>query len=363
VPTLLVDGRPFSAAWASSGSATYLRGLLPSLVDEGFDVKALVLDEGPTPPSVERVPVRRLAPERGRYYEQLLRLPGDIQRTGADLFHSPALDPPLRSPVPWAQTLLDVIPLAFDDARFRAEALRWRARARRIRRADAVIAISAYTANEGVRRLALDPARVHVAHLAVDSDFTPPGGPRADDPPYLLYVSSLGPHKGYREAFAVISLLAELGYPHHLKMTGGMWKSETQRVQAALDGTGQWRDRIELVGRVSREELIRLYQGAAVVIVTSRYEGFGLPALEAMATATPVVTFDNSSLPEVVGDGGTVVPDGDTAAFAHAVRPLLDDEALWDEASAAALTRAGDFSWEASARVHAEVFRTCLARH
>jgi glycosyltransferase involved in cell wall biosynthesis len=359
VTTVLVDGRVLSPAFSSSGSAAYLRGVLPGLaLHGGVGVRALVTADAEVPPGVVRVPVVRRAPLPLGYFEQLVRLPSELRRDNSDLFHSPATDPPRRCSVPWVQTLLDLIPLVVDAPVFRVERRLWKARARRIRNAAAVIAISHHTAQQGIERIGLDPARLHVVHLGVDKDFVPPAARHTDHKPFVLCVSNLAPHKGYREAFGVASMLATAGYPHHLKMVGGTWPSEAHRVRSAMDDCGH-ADRIELLGRVPKAELIALYQQAAVVIVTSRYEGFGLPALEAMATGTPLVAFDNSSLPEVIADGGILVPDGDVPAFTAAVRSLLDDSRRWEDMSAAGIARASSFDWDRCAREHSQIMLAC----
>jgi alpha-1,3-rhamnosyl/mannosyltransferase len=356
VKSLLVDGRPLSPAFSSSGSGSYLRGLLPALVGLGeLEVSALVTKGTGLPTGVIPVEVDRRLPEQLRYFEQLVRLPGDIRRSGPAVFHSPATDPPSRCGVPFVQTLLDLIPLLFDAPVFRLERRLWRARARRIRRADAVIAISRHTAALGIERLGLDPARVEVVHLGVDPDFTPPERRLHAEPGYVLCVSNLAPHKGYREAFGVASSLADAGLSHRLKMVGGVWASESHRVRAALSASGQ-ANRVDMLGRVSRVELVRLYQQADAVIVTSRHEGFGLPAIEAMATGTPLVAFANTSLPEIIDDGGILVPDGDVGAMATAVRALLEDPTRWQELSEAGLSRGRQFDWIRCAREHQEIF-------
>ena len=107
-----------------------------------------------------------------------------------------------------------------------------------------------------------------------------------EDPPYVLFVAEYAPHKGHREAFEVVGALADRGYPHRLKVAGRVapWVEPTLR---RLVADARRPDRIEVLGYVS--DLVSLYQRASVTFVTSHYEGFGLPALESMATATPVV--------------------------------------------------------------------------
>src|SRR5438445_777387 len=138
----------------------------------------------------------------------------------------------------------------------------------------------------------------------------PPEAPIIAPVPYLLYVGVYGPHKGYAEVFEVISEPARLGFPHRLKVVGTLNPWREQQIAGLLEGC-RHPERVDLMGFVSNDELRALYGSASALIVTSRCEGFGLPALEAMATGTPVIAFANTALPEVIGTGGTLVPDGD----------------------------------------------------
>lgn len=252
------------------------------------------------------------------------------------------------------QTLHDLIPLVFDDADLQVARRRLAASATRYREAPAVIAVSRYSADEGIRVFGLDASRVHVIHHAADTQFTP--GPAPDGGgPYLLLVSGYDPRKGYTEAFAVIAALAAAGYPHRLRVVGSLpeWRADLVEDLRARSGAG---DRIDLLGFAP--DIVGLYRGASAVIVTSRYEGFGLPALEAMACGRPVVAFANSSLPEVVGDGGLLVPDGDVEAFVKATRRVLDDDSLAADLSARAVARAATFTPARFADDHVDVYRS-----
>jgi glycosyltransferase involved in cell wall biosynthesis len=351
---ILIDATSLDDASAFRGIGTYVRRLLAGLApDERFSVSALVTERTEVPASVEPVRVRRLAPPRFRPNEHDLRLPYEIRRARPEVFHSPALDPPRRASAPWVSTLHDVIPLVLDHPDLAAERRRWQRRAPRYRSAAAVIAVSRYTADEGIRALGLDPRRVEVIPHGVGEEFRPPAGPRASEEPYLLLVGEYSKRKGYGEAFAAAGALAEAGYPHRLHVVGRVAPWVRPRVEAVVSRAAH-RERIDVLGYV--DDLVAEYQRASILLMTSRYEGFGLPILEAMACGTPVVAFDNSSIPEVVGDAGVLVPDGDVEALVRATRSVLDDESRWHELSERGLERARGFGWDRSVAAHAELF-------
>jgi glycosyltransferase involved in cell wall biosynthesis len=354
---VMIDATGLADDSAYRGIGTYLRHLLPGLAaDPDVSLTALAPAGANLPAGVQRVKLRRVAPGRWRRTEHELLLPFDLHRHRAEVFHSPALDPPARYAGAWVQTLHDVIPLVFDDPELATERRRWERHARRCRTASAIIAVSRHTADVAVSALGLDPRRIEVIHHGVSPRFTPGDRSGTGDAPSLLMVGEYSRRKGYREAFAVAGALAELGYPHRLRVVGRIapW------VRPALDAlvaAAPAPDRIELLGFV--EDVVAEYRRAEVLVMTSRYEGFGFPVLEAMACGTPVVAFANSSIIEVVGDGGILVDDGDVPAMATAVRSVCDDPALWHELSQRGIERAAEFSWQRSARAHAEVYRRC----
>ena len=338
-----LDARALTDASAYRGIGTYVRNLVATLADR---------------PDVEVIPVgpgRGLAPPRWATLEHHLRLPGRLARTPADVNHSPALDPPRRSTRPWVQTIPDLLPLASDDPAFSVERRRWRRWAPRVRAAGAVITFSRHGADQAVDLLGLDPARVHVIPLAAGPEFRP--GAAAPASPYVLYVGEYGPHKGFGEAASLAAALAAAHLPHELWIAGRVVDDNRAAVEAALAPAGpEARARIRLLGWVP--DLVPVYRGAAALIVTSRHEGFGLPALEAMACGVPVVAFANSATSEVVATGGVLVPDGDVGALAAGVSGVLRSEARREELAGAGLTRAAMFSWRRTADDHVEVYRS-----
>jgi glycosyltransferase involved in cell wall biosynthesis len=148
--------------------------------------------------------------------------------------------------------------------------------------------------------------------------------------------------------------LADDGHPHRLVIAGRQDDWMLARIKSVLDRARR-PDLVDVAGYV--DDLPALYRGADALVVTSRHEGFGLPALEAMACGTPVVAFANTAIPEVVGDGGRLVPDGDVAALVRALAAAVDDQMVRRSLVRRGLARAATFSWRRSAEAHAGVYR------
>ena len=199
----------------------------------------------------------------------------------------------------------------------------WR---RSLRRAAHVAFGSEATRAEVTRELPL--ASTSVVHPAVPPGFGPgPAGEPAPGEPYVLHLGSDDP----RDNTAVAVEAA--------------WRAGVE-----LRVVGGWRgDGARSLGRVSDEELARLYRGAAAYLDPSLYEGFGYGVLEAMACGAPVVASDVTSIPEVVGDAGLLCDPRSPQAFAGAIRRVVHDAGLAARLRAAGLERAAAFSWDATA--------------
>jgi alpha-1,3-rhamnosyl/mannosyltransferase len=338
-----LDARALTDASAFRGIGTYVRNLLAALNDIPEVAVAAV------------VPRHRLAPPRWATLEHHLRLPRELSRTPAAVNHSPALDPPRRSTRPWVQTIADVLPLVSVYPALAVERRRWRRFIPRVRAADAVITFSRHAADQARTALGLAPSRLHVIPLAAGPEFRPGGAPSPS--PYVLSVAEYGPHKGFGEAAALTARLAAAHLPHELWIAGRVVDYNCAAIETSLRSAGgEARARIRLLGWVP--DLVPVYQGASAVVVTSRHEGFGLPAVEAMACGVPVVAFANSATSEVVADGGLLVPDGDVALLADALADVLGSERRRDELAAAGLARAARFSWQETAEAHAALYRS-----
>jgi len=356
---VVIDGGGLSDASSFRGIGRYLRGLVSGLADQdGVEVLVLADPEVHLPPGIKRRKVRSHAPGRFALWEHELRLPLDLALTRGDVVHSPAQDPPWRCHPPWVQTLHGVVPLIDPSPAFAYERKQWARWAPRMRKATAVIAVSEFCAEQGARALDLDPHRLQVVHHGVDERFR--NVDRADpaDPPYVLYVGEFGPSKGHDEAYAAIAAVADTGLPHRLKVAGRIAPWYRQQIEAQVAASAR-PDRIDLLGYVG-DALPALYREASCLLISSRYESFCFPAVEAMASGTPVVAYSNTALPEILGGAGVLARDGDVADLSQKVTEVLTTASLAAELREAGYARSAEFSWDRCAAQHAEIFMSLV---
>ena len=268
-------------------------------------------------------------------------------RTGAGVYHCPGLRGPLthgRTPivvtihdlVPWLNPEL-MSPLTRGHARL--------AQRRMARVADRVLCNSQNTADDVVRLFGVPPERVRVTPLGVNPMFFAP--PAASSPlvePYVLFIGSEQPRKNLERLERAVAILRSRGHPHIL-------------VTAGADSWG----RVEIgdsfvrkLGKVTDEELVRLYAGAACLAIPSLHEGFGFPALEAMAAGTPVVAANTSALPEVTGGAAILVDPLDVDDIADGLEQAIAER---DALIVAGRRRAAEFTWARTAALTVDVYR------
>ncbi len=256
----------------------------------------------------------------------------------------------------------DLIPLRLpelflDHARFRRKVERL------IHRSDAVVAISRRTKQDLVELLGADEALVHVIYPGRDEAFRPISPSQAAEVAgrhgirgrYVLYVGALGSHKNVSTLLrAYQRARLDGGLTAGLVVAGSLrWG---QHAQAVLE-TLRVRDDILLTGEVPREDLAALYAGADLFVFPSRYEGFGLPVLEAMACGAPVIVSDRGSLPEVAGAAGLYVDPDDESALAAMMCRVVREPETRARMGAAGLEQAARFSWARSAADLLAIFR------
>ena len=165
--------------------------------------------------------------------------------------------------------------------------------------------------------------------------------------PYLLSLATLEPRKNTEQVIQSFVQLIQQESIHDLNLVlVGTKGWDFDRIFEAIDHAGQYKSRIFVTGYVPDVHLSPLYSAALAFVYPSFAEGFGLPPLEAMQCGLPVITSNTTSLPEVVGSAGIVVPPTDGEALCQAILRVYQDSALWHELSVKSLERAAQFSWE-----------------
>jgi glycosyltransferase involved in cell wall biosynthesis len=358
------------------GIGRYVEGLLRHLPDAGVEVERF--GGG-----------RWLSDSWHRFRRPAVRVPGD-------LVHAPSLGIPPPGRRPLVVTIHD---LAFQThpecypPRGRA----FHERGLELARAEAAAVITPSEASAvELRDAGFEPERIHVAPHGIDvAALSPletpgPGFPAASlnpmqpmhphwqptegplgtpvsaggdqDTPvlgleprsYVLFVGTVEPRKGIDVLLAAHDALRRQGHPDlRLVIAGPPGWGETP----TLDGPG-----VVAPGRIDEVTLDALYRSAAALAVPSRSEGFGLPALEAMACGSPVVASDAGALPEVVGEAGLLVKPSDADALAGALERILTDESLASSLGAAGHARAVTFTWSACTAAHVAAYEAALVR-
>ena len=321
-----------------TGDETYIRNLLRELpapaAEAGLRIAAVTRHPEAVPDGVEPLELQTTLQELRMAWS----LPRLLRRVGAGLVHTQyAL--PLRAPCPAIVTIHD---LSFErDAslmRPRDRAVFRRVVPRAARRAARVLTVSERSKGDLVELYGIDPERVVVTPNGVDPAFHPG---EVDERGYVLCVGAIQPRKNQR---AALGAAQRAGL--ELRIVGPV---KDAAIAAELERGGALLD-----GYVSIDRLAELYRGAVCLVQASRYEGFGLPVLEAMACGTPVVAVPDAAIVEVAGDAAVIVEEA-RLADGIAVAVAERDRLVW-----AGLERARAFSWTAVAERTVRLYREVI---
>lgn len=180
---------------------------------------------------------------------------------------------------------------------------------------------------------------------------------------YLLSLCNIAPHKNLPFTIRAFAKFARTHRDVVLVLAGGGWSGYVAEMEKSLSAAEDARQRIFMPGYIADEDLAALYSGALAFVYMSQYEGFGLPPLEAMQCGTPVIASDSSSLPEVVGDAGLLVPPTDLDGCAVAMSKVADDSDLARTLRSKGLERCKRFSWSRAVDIIDETMtRVCAKR-
>jgi glycosyltransferase involved in cell wall biosynthesis len=347
-----------------TGSGQYTRHLLDALQAVEPTLRLSLLD-GPLIPR---------AGERGEDVAKVVWEQGVVAmraaRTGADLLHVPYWAPPLFSPTPVVATIHDVIPALLPEYRGgRLVAAYTKLVGVAARRARHLIVDSECSKRDLVRVVGVPADRVDVAPLAASARFRPIDQAAAAAycrerwglaRPFFLYVGGNDVRKNVPAVLHAWSAASRRLSGHELVIAGTMRREPPFFPDVLGVAARLALPRIRFLGAVSDGEKHQLLGSCTAFVWPSRYEGFGLPPLEAMQTGAPVISSDRSAMPEVVGEAGILVSPDDIPALTEAMVRLTSDAALRDALRAAGLAQAARFSWQRTAQLTMESYRQAL---
>lgn len=385
---IVVDATPLQTEHRYRGPGVYTAGLLDAMARLAFPEPISLLQQARRPDDVPlpeglaaRTDVSLLRvhrPHWPRYHAQwllsLLALRPALRRSGARLYHATEPNSLVLVPgITTVATLYDLIPLHDPSAHFplrRCEQRYGYARyLRLLQRADRLIAISEASKRDAVARLRIPPERIVVTPLAVDERRFYPRSPAEIDAsamryglrrPYFLHVGASAPQKNTGNLLRAFARFHRESGGNHALYVAGKW---TARALAAVQSAYPdlvARGTLRVLGFVPDDDLPALYGGATALVYPSLVEGFGLPVLEAMRCATPVLTSRTSSLPEVAGEAALYVDPASVDEMAAALQRLAAQNDLRTEMIERGQSRASLFSWESTARETLKVYEELL---
>ena len=310
-----------------------------------------------------------IADQSGHYsVREQVSIPAKLLRASPQLFHTPHYVLPVLTPCRSIVTIHDCIHLVFPQylegrvARAYARGAFWTA----VHRANRILTVSQASKRDILRFFPIAPEKVTVIYNAIADHFY-------DEPPkekmaqvreryqlhdrFVMYAGNVKPHKNLERLIDAFMLLRQnTGYDDLKLLITGSEILKYAPLRRAVHRHNLHKS-VRFLGYQSEQTLAVLYRLADVFVFPSLYEGFGLPPLEAMASGTPVVVSNASSLPEVVGDAGVLVNPYDVTSIADGIQRVLDDSDLRDALKTRGIARARSFSWPESVKRIRDIYQ------
>ncbi len=381
---VLIDGRMLLGRF--SGVARFVTRMVEQLVAKGHHRIGILCGDEPYKPWIGRNGIEMFVTDFRRKDRTALRrmiwesrrLPQWIGRIAPDVFHATWNSGiPASGRCPSVLTLHDLIPWEAPVRSMRDRLDRWayrRSVAISARRATLITTVSSFSREQVLQKLNIPGDCVSVVHNGADTSLAEQtssmehvGSSQTEvgqvvsntTLPYALYVGGFEPRKNVVGVLRAMSRYWErFGYSLELRLTG--MPERLDRAAAEALGRMDQLAPIQFLGDPDDAALARQYRRATVTLLLSYDEGFGLPALEAMACGCPVIAANRAALPEVVGDAGTLVEPNDADAAACAIHSMVAESEDRDERIRRGLIRAGHFTWERTAAQFNEVYRRAI---
>jgi glycosyltransferase involved in cell wall biosynthesis len=358
------------------GIGTYIRNLLRHLAQLDRDSEYVLLcQETDLGVAAQLGPNFRtvLEPSPNYSLREQFHVPWLLRRERPDLFHAPHYVLPPATRCRSVVTIHDCIHLMFPQylpnraAYVYARASMWSA----ARQAHRILTVSEASKRDIVHFFNVPPEKVVVAYNAIEERFAVTPSEEAIarvreryqlDHQFILYVGNIKPHKNLVRLIEAFDQLRRRGFDHLKLLIIGDEISKLPALRRAVH-SHKLHKQVRFLGYLQDETLAILYRLASLFVFPSLYEGFGLPPLEAMASGTPVVTSNVSSMPEVTGDAAVLIDPYNVDSIVDGMAKVLSDPALSAELRAKGIARAREFSWARSVRRTQEVYQeVCASR-
>jgi glycosyltransferase involved in cell wall biosynthesis len=314
-----------------------------------------------------------LEPSDNYSIAEQIHVPWVLMREKPDVYHAPHYVLPVAVRSRSVVTIHDCIHLMFPQylpnraAYAYARGAMWSA----ARRSDRILTVSEASKRDILHFFNVPPDKISVVYNAIDESIWEEPAPEDIervrerfqlDQRFVLYAGTIKPHKNLVRLIEAFAELRKGEFEELKLLIIGDEISKLPALRRAVHSQ-KLHKHVRFLGFLPDETLAALYRLASVFVFPSLYEGFGLPPLEAMASGTPVVTSNISSLPEIAGDAAVLVDPYDVGSIVEGMRRVLSDPTLANEMRLKGLIRARDFSWERSVLRTHEIYQLVGGRH